>query len=1002
MFYKSRSINPLNYFNEATKTVRALSLLLSTVLITFVFTTPSFAAGVEAVKAKNRAYVAQSPQRMQQSVQKAIDIIAQLRSNGLAETQKATLSEELKTLLSQIEEEDGYAQEQFEQMRAQIREKGLPERFLARVDAMQQAYEQRKSRLSKAMQALIAEHTGSVLVRWYYRLFGGEDAADLNVSEYESDTHQTFDPNNLPFQLRKAKPVKPKRSKAEFVSQGLRNQPMPHYAALGDFDYSTLAGASDPAYLAQSDEVNITQAIRDKAAELDYDAVKIYNYVRNNIEFVPSWGAVQSAELTLGAKRGNAMDIASLLIALLRASKIPARYVHGTIDVNAEKFKNWIGGFESLTSAYNFASMGGIPIATYPPNAGRIDKVQMEHIWVEAAIDYYPSRGAKNHKADAWVPLDASFKQYEYSDGVALADMVGLDINQTTQAFVDSGEVNESEGYVKGFDAQILQDALNDVQNKIKAYVDTLDANTTTLYDVIGGKRIIEQHYGTLPDALPNRVVTDGVRYAKLPNSLQQKMTFYLRGTSQEFAIDEMLHGKKSITLPMAKLNNEKLTLSFAPATQADHDALEALLPDGNITDESQLPSSIPLYIHVKPQIKLNGKVIQELQETSLGETYTLQQTLYTPTRTITFGQPREVIAGGYYAINTVVQSVSVEKLKALKTKITHTQQILQSQESTAIAALDREDIMGDMVYAASLSYYAQMIAQGKMALRPLKAHYELVSSSGVIGYKPTVYKLYGMPVSLQAGGMSCDLIDVEMVEQNSNDAQKRIQANKQLGIIGSSLEHLVLEQLFATDTNAEGFSAVKALQIANKQGQKIYTITKENYQAILPKLQLAPAAIADIKSAAEAGYTVTTHEKRITLNGYTGEGYIILNDQGVGAYMINGGMYGGVIVLGTMILWSSLIILSYGGLLYSDIALSLAIAGTSLIAAGAFLLAGNKAACYASASLAMWHIQQALSFRLKRLFDFLSNIVGIIIGLRFNKLAVDICGCSAVQECIG
>ncbi len=140
MFYKSTSINPLNYFNEATKTVRALSLLLSTVLITFVFTTPSFAAGVEAVKAKNRAYVAQSPQRMQQSIQKAIDIISQLRSNRLAETQKATLSEQLKTLLSQIEDEDSYAQEQFEQMRAQIREKGLPEHFLARVDAMQQTY----------------------------------------------------------------------------------------------------------------------------------------------------------------------------------------------------------------------------------------------------------------------------------------------------------------------------------------------------------------------------------------------------------------------------------------------------------------------------------------------------------------------------------------------------------------------------------------------------------------------------------------------------------------------------------------------------------------------------------------------------------------------------------------------------------------------------------------------------------------------------------------------
>ncbi len=36
-----------------------------------------------------------------------------------------------------------------------------------------------------------------------------------------------------------------------------------------------------------------------------------------------------------------------------RASQIPARYVHGTIDVMAEAFKNW---------AADYASAGGIPI----------------------------------------------------------------------------------------------------------------------------------------------------------------------------------------------------------------------------------------------------------------------------------------------------------------------------------------------------------------------------------------------------------------------------------------------------------------------------------------------------------------------------------------------------------------------------------------------------------------------------------------------------------------
>jgi transglutaminase-like putative cysteine protease len=58
-----------------------------------------------------------------------------------------------------------------------------------------------------------------------------------------------------------------------------------------------------------------------------YDPVKIHHWVRNHIEWIPTWGAVQNAELTLSAQRGNAMDIASLTLALLRASGIPSRYV---------------------------------------------------------------------------------------------------------------------------------------------------------------------------------------------------------------------------------------------------------------------------------------------------------------------------------------------------------------------------------------------------------------------------------------------------------------------------------------------------------------------------------------------------------------------------------------------------------------------------------------------------------------------------------------------------
>jgi len=463
MFYKTKSLNPLAFFQESTLILRALSFMLSFVLSTFVFTTPTFAAGVEVVKSKNKAYMSASPQRMQESINKAIEVIKKLKV-AHSEEENEKLSQTLYTLLSDIKSEDDYAKETFKKMLKEV--EGLDAVFKQRVVAMQAEYEKRKVKLMNAMESFISEHTGNVFVKWYYALFGNSEAEDLNTSIYENSSHQKFDPAQMPFELRKAVPIKPKTSKEEFISQGLINQPLPHYAALGDFDYSTLADASNPEYLAQSDEVNITQAIQNKAAELDYDAVQIYNFVRNNIEFVPTWGAVQSAELTLGAKRGNAMDISSLLIALFRASKIPARYVHGTIELSQTKVKNWFGGWENINNVLTFAYSNGLPAMTIT-GGGKIDAVRMEHVWVEVATDYYPSRGAKNYKADAWIPLDAAYKQYTFHEGTDALTASGVDINTTLQSFIDSATINENEGSVSGMDSTIIENMLMQAQTNL-------------------------------------------------------------------------------------------------------------------------------------------------------------------------------------------------------------------------------------------------------------------------------------------------------------------------------------------------------------------------------------------------------------------------------------------------------------------------------------------------------------------------------------------------------
>jgi hypothetical protein len=58
---------------------------------------------------------------------------------------------------------------------------------------------------------------------------------------------QPFDPNNLPNQNLKADPNnQPKTTKDEFVQAGLFNTPFLKLAALRDFSFNKLVGASDP------------------------------------------------------------------------------------------------------------------------------------------------------------------------------------------------------------------------------------------------------------------------------------------------------------------------------------------------------------------------------------------------------------------------------------------------------------------------------------------------------------------------------------------------------------------------------------------------------------------------------------------------------------------------------------------------------------------------------------------------------------------------------------
>ena len=596
------------------------------------------------------------------------------------------------------------------------------------------------------------------------------------------------------------------------------------------------ATASTAADLAATLDAPQTTAIQKLATDLGKNPHTIYQWVHDNIYWQPTHGSVQGAQNTLDKKAGNATDTASLLIALLRASGIPARYVYGTVDIPADQVMNWVGGAKTIDAAQQILGQGHIPNVALV-SGGKITAVRIEHTWVEALIQYQPGRGAKHvageSTPDMWVPLDASFKQYTFTSGMDLTTAVPLDAEALLKAAQQGATVNEAEGWVA--------------------------------------------------------------------------------------------------------------------ATAADQAAIEALIPK-NLTDPSQLPRTIPASVRLKPQILLEGEIQVTGSVMNTGSE-PVGVGGFTP-----FGQQSwdetqdQLIVGQQSALGLSIQGISQAQLDTLKTRMEATKATLEQAQAAPEA--QRPEILkdvtgdlltGDLLTATIWGYFAAMQSQGVIASSQAEMFDAPALSYGLFHAQVKPNKLYGIVTTgVTVQGLNMDIGHLRhirwvqddnpqsaindipaLTENGKSAAQNRwIAYNKMRGQYASAMEHAVPEQFWVdksqcryTDENGQiqnptlaacqqAISAVKAIAIAQAEGQKIYTINQENRATALSKLPVGGAVGAEIISAVNAGKEVTVHEKAITAFGWTGYGYTIVDpDTGAGAYIIEGKGNGGwLAILGALI----------------------------------------------------------------------------------------------------
>lgn len=658
--------------------------------------------------------------------------------------------------------------------------------------------------------------------------------------------HQKLDPNNLPHRQPKAVKREPRMKKEEFDrdlkkdKHAWKSAKRIQIAASG-----SVAGLLTADDLAETVEVQFTPEITAKALELGNNPVKIYEWVRNNFKYEPYYGSLKGAQQTLLEMSGNDYDLASLSIALLRAANIPARYASGTIELPIERAMSWLGVKDATVAAEIIAS-GGIPIKA-GMSSGKITSVRLEHVWVEAFVNMYPSFGAKPGPGNAWVPLDPSFKEQELNTSVDISKLVAF---------------NESD-YLR------TQNKLPPSLTYLNALTDYHAANYQGgMHEMFYLKKIKTQEFGMLLGTLPYRTVVTGGTFS----SITSPRHAILIGLS-----DPATREAASVAKNVCELAGKQITVSYAPATDQDNAVM------ANYGGLLKTPAYL---VKVKGQVKVDGVVVLEGPPVNMGESLKLSLQFTSP-GTFSGAIETEMAAGIYY-------NIALSALNVADKQASNGLDISNNLPGTFFDSINnRDNEVGKVLHNIGLQYFTHTNNSSKLLEGLMHIYNTRAVNAGFVSVSAKYRTFFGITVSPPI--ISALNIDIPRYVQSpfsiTGDKEQEKAFTKLQGLSTSYFEHAIWERFSGIDS----VSTVKLLQLANEAGLPIYTINSANIDATLPLLIQSQQVKDDIRNVVGAGKEVTIPKSYITRNEWTGTGYMVRNpDTGEGAYMISSGLAGG------------------------------------------------------------------------------------------------------------
>lgn len=616
------------------------------------------------------------------------------------------------------------------------------------------------------------------------------------------------------------------------------------------------------------------------AKQLDYNPVRMFEWVNQNIRFEPYYGSMKGGLGALWSRSGGATDQASLLAALLRASNIPVRYVRGNISVlDASALgangrgPRWIGA-KSYQAAATMLAVNGNPAA-----GSGTTSVSLAHVWVEACLPYAAYRGtALDDSGHRWVPLDPSYKDQRYQAGVAVDGTFDFNYSNWLASRLDANG-----------NYRLPQEAFED---EVATHAKTKAPNyaNTTLEDVPYKSEIKRQRFDILPIVPPYEVLQytswSGVANESAETAALPERHKYRLLVAAKTAADSLLAQK---TLDLAELASKRLTLSFKGATAGDQTAFDTWF---NAVDPAANPTCSTT-VNMVPAIKLegaeqtseagSGTTLLCSKDNKLSMTVTLAELGASATRTsVTYAN---IGAANLHALHAYAWHTSDTYLAK------RSEQLLAAVRANGDANADRDGIEGEFLNIAA-SKYSRYVADAS------KRAGELFGESGTVGVgvgltaaQVKVNYLFDLPYGLYRRGFLIDWPGGKYTGSRldtPSSTDKR--AFKLAGFASSAYEAYIWNEVASLDA----VSTTRGLQFADEQAIEILQVnTTTDWANNKCKLTNTCADGALNTNPAGTSYSAS-HVSQIE-TGYVNQGYKLTIPRRLIQYPDAGGWLGAV-----------------------------------------------------------------------------------------------------------